>query len=772
MSPTAARIGTALLCLLCAGGVPAAASGLAESLWVDASRQPDGAPPAACPGGYRAPAAPAPTADATVELTATRFLAGADGGTTASGEVEVRQGQRLLATGEFDFDRASGIGSSPGPLRLREPGLEAQGLRTRIATRDARMRLDDVEFVLLEPQLRGAAASAERVRAELRLASPALTRCPPGSDLWQLDADRIRIDRAAGAATVRGARLRLGGVPVFYSPYLRLPVGNRRASGWLFPDLGTRGGFDLRLPYYLNLARNYDATLAGRWIRDRGAGAEGEFRHLGRRSESALRGAFLASDRSYDGTLSRAAFQQLAEPGGPDASAFAPANRWLLAARHRGGYGRIDTALDFTGVSDNDYFVDLGADLAATGRLLLERRMQVRYADRGLVARLGAQDFQRLEPGAAPYRRLPEASLAYGRTLSGPLSWHFGGSWTAFEPSGGGGPAGSRLHLEPQIRLPLERSWGFLGLAAKFRHTVYALQDPNPETERQPTRSVAAATVDGRLFLERPRPGGGLQVLEPRMQYRYQSYAEQDALPRFDVGRLTPSYRQLFRDNRFAGLDRIADANELAVGVAARIFDGNGRERLSAAVGAVGRFRGHRVALIDAAGARERPNNAPVAGELATRIGRWRLAGAVAWDAEAGRTDNAGFDLAYGAGAKRLINLGYRRRLPRSAQPIEHTDVSFHWPVARRWQAFGRWNHDWRLGRTIETLAGVGYANCCLEAKLLWHDTAAAPRNRLLASTPRDRGLLVQFVFRGLAGFGGNVDGRLERSIRGYRRNP
>ena len=711
-----------------------------------------------------------------MELTATRFQADADGGTRASGEVEVRQGRRLLATGEFDFDRGSGIGSSPGPLRLREPGLEARGLRARIGTRDARMQLDDVEFVLLQPQLRGTAASTERVAAELRFASPTLTRCAPGSDLWRLDADRIRIDRDADAATVRGARLRLGGVPVFYSPYLRLPLGNRRAGGWLFPGLGSRDGFDLRLPYYLNLAENYDATVAGRWIRDRGTGVESEFRHLGRSSESALRGAFLAKDRDYDGTLSRAAFRALRESEPSGVSAFAPANRWLLAARHRGDYGRIETAVDFTGVSDNDYFVDLGTDLAATGRLLLERRVQVRYADGGLLARLGAQDYQRLEPGAAPYRRLPEASLGYGGMLPGPLSWHIGGSWTAFEPSGGPGSAGSRLHIEPQIRLPLTRSWGALGLAAKFRHTVYALQDPAPATERQPTRSVAAATVDGRLFLERPGPGGGLQVLEPRAQYRYQSYAEQDALPRFDVGRLTPSYQQLFRDNRFAGLDRIADANELAVGVAARLFDGNGRERLSAAVGAVARFAAHRVAAIDAAEAREGSSNSPVAGELAARMGRWRLAGAVAWDAETRRTDNAGFDLAYRAGTKRLINVGYRRRggyrRPPYAQPIEHTDVSFHWPLARQWQAFARWNRDWRGGRTIETLAGVGYANCCLEAKLLWHDTVAAPRNRLLASTARDRGLLVQFVFRGLAGFGGNVDGRLERSIRGYRRNP
>ena len=702
-------------------------------------------------------------------LTATEIASEAEGGTTASGTVVVRQGRRLLATERFDFDRNTGIGRSPGAVRLRAPGLAARGQRAHVAARESRLQLEGAEFVLLEPQLRGTAAGAERDADGLRLAASTLTRCPPGSNAWRMDADRVSINADASAATVRGARLRLGTVPVFYSPYLRLPLGDQRSGGWLFPSLGTGDGFDLRLPYYVNLAPNYDATFAGRWIRERGVGLEGEFRHLGRQSRSALQGGFLARDSRYDGTLSRAAFH--AERS--DTKAFRPADRWLLAVRHRGDHGRLATDVDFTGVSDNDYFVDLGTDLAATGRLLLERRAEARYADGDLHARITLQDFQRLAPGSAPYRRLPEASLAYGRAFVGPLSWHFSGSWTAFErPGSAPGPTGSRLHLEPQIRLPLTRPWGFLGLTAKVRHTVYALRNGTSEADRRPMRSIAAATVDSRLFLERPRPGGGLHVLEPRLQYRYQSYADQDALPRFDAGRLMFSYRQLFRDNRFAGLDRLGDANELAVGVATRLLDRRGREQLAAAVGTVMHFADSRVTLADQAARRERGVPSAVAGELAGRFGHWRVTGAVAWDPNAGRTDTAGLDLAYRPGPRRLINVGYRQRLREAAQPIEHTDISFHWPLTLKWQAFGRWNHDWRLGRTIETLAGIGYANCCLGVKLLWHDTVDAPRNRPTVAPPRDRGLLVQFVFRGLAGFGGSVDGRLERSIRGYRSEP
>ena len=741
------------------------AATLAESLW-----RAEPASAAACAGAYVAAGPLPPTADAeTVDVTAA-LVESSPATITARGDVVARQGQRTLRTSRLIFDRASGVGRSEQLVNLREPGLAARGQRLELATRPSQLRLTGAEYVLLAPQLRGTAAEVERDAAGLRLGTATLTRCPPGSRAWQLAAERVDVNAEATAATLRGARLRLGRMPVFYAPYLRVPLRRQRTGGWLFPRLGTKDGFDIALPYYLNLAPHYDATVAPRWIRDRGPGIEAEFRHLGRHTESALQAALLHRDEDYDGALSRGAFQ-----GAHGTTAgFTPASRYLLSAQHRGTYGPLTTAVDFAGVSDNDYFVDLGSDLAATGRLLLARRAEAAYARGTLLARLSMLDFQRLEPGLAPYRRLPEVSLAYGGLLAGPFAWRIGGSWTAFERPGGGPEdvSGSRLHLEPALRLPLQRSWGFLALDAKLRFTGYALD--RPDAAQRLNRTVHALQADGGLFLERTRPGGGRQTLEPRLQYRYQSYAEQAALPRFDAGRLTFTYPQLFRADRLAGLDRLGDANELAIGVATRLLDGDGRERLAATLGAIAHFADRRVTLAGDPGRAERSNTSPLAGELRGTFGRWRLTLAGAWEPRERRADTASLDLAYRRG-QRLLNVGYRRRLSATefAARVEQTDVSIHWPLGRHWSAFGRWNHDWHFDQTVETLAGFGYASCCLEVKLLWHDTVAVPRNRLAGptrwDTRRKRGVMVQFVFRGLAGVGGNVAGRLERSIRGYR---
>ena len=230
---------------------------------------------------------------------------------------------------------------------------------------------------------------------------------------------------------------------------------------------------------------------------------------------------------------------------------------------------------------------------------------------------------------------------------------------------------------------------------------------------------------------------------------------------------LTFAYRQLFRDNRFAGLDRIGDANQIAAGMTSRLLArANGRELLAASIGAIGYLEDRRVTLSGRPSALETQPSSALAGELRGNFGRIRLAATLAWNPHDNTLDETGLGVSYRHGPRRLLNLGYRRRLPND---IDQTDLSLHWPIGRQWSAFGRWNHDWRFGQTIEAFAGVGFASCCLDVKVLWHRTVDAPRNRVQPDLAKDSGVLLQLVFRGLAGFGTKVDSRLARGIKGYR---
>lgn len=746
------------------------ASDLAESLW----RQ-GGSGELSC-GTYAEPSwrLPRDTDNATqpVEVNAGRVLATLGVRGEIVGNVAIQQGNRLLTADRLQIDDSTSRVTARDGVRLRQPGLDIVATTGTVSLADDEADVVDATFVLTDVGFRGMSSRMARRGGKLTLQGASLTRCPPRNRAWTMHVAEVEIADGEPFARARHARLELGNVPIFYAPYLRLPVRGERASGFLFPNVGHNDdGADVSLPYYLNLAPNYDATLTPRWITRRGTGLEAEVRHLDQRSRNELGMALLASDDLYDGQLPREDF--LAER--PDAD-FEPADRWLLATSHQGRYGPWRTFLDYTAVSDNDYFIDLGSEVAVASRVSLERRAEVHYLRGGLFARLWAQGFQRLEPGLEPYRRLPEANLTYDGGLPGPASWSIGAAWAAFQRSGMARGLlainGERLHVEPRIRLPLSRSWGFLNLAAGLRLTDYTLDNVPANAavaaggSADESRTVHLGIADAGLFLERDLPGGWIQTLEPRLNYLVQSYADQGHLPRFDTTMPAISYRQLFRDNRFAGLDRIGDANRVAIGLTSRLLStATGAERLTARVGVARHFQNRRVTFAGRPGLDETRRTSPVAGEVQTTLGPVSLISTLAWDHRDGQLDETGLSVLFKRDDARIVNVGYRRR---ARYNVEQTDVSFYWPLTNRWRAFGRWNHDWHFGQNIERFAGVEYAGCCLAVKLAWHQTIDIPRNRLTADADFDTGVLLQIAFRGLGGFGTRVDSRLERGIKGY----
>lgn len=88
------------------------------------------------------------------------------------------------------------------------------------------------------------------------------------------------------------------GVPILYSPYFSFPLNDKRKSGFLAPSAGSSDelGFELRAPYYLNLAPNYDATITPRVMSKRGFMMEGLGRYLFTDFRGEIAGTYLPSD--------------------------------------------------------------------------------------------------------------------------------------------------------------------------------------------------------------------------------------------------------------------------------------------------------------------------------------------------------------------------------------------------------------------------------------------------------------------------------------------
>src|SRR5690606_5488186 len=120
-------------------------------------------------------------------------------------------------------------------------------------------------------------------------------------------------------------------------PYLSFPITRERKSGFLIPTYGisSNSGFEFSLPYYFNLAPNYDMTLTPRYMSKRGLQLGGEFRYLGRSYRGQFIGTYLQNDKVT----------------GDD--------RWSYTAQHSQRLGGgFNASYDIRGVSDDNYFRD------------------------------------------------------------------------------------------------------------------------------------------------------------------------------------------------------------------------------------------------------------------------------------------------------------------------------------------------------------------------------------------------------------------------------
>jgi LPS-assembly protein len=96
--------------------------------------------------------------------------------------------------------------------------------------------------------------------------------CKPDREDWYMRASETHLDYDRNEGTASHASMWFGGVPFFYTPIASFSLNGQRRSGVLHPHFSTstRSGIDFTVPYYWNIAPNYDMTLFPRYMSKRG----------------------------------------------------------------------------------------------------------------------------------------------------------------------------------------------------------------------------------------------------------------------------------------------------------------------------------------------------------------------------------------------------------------------------------------------------------------------------------------------------------------------
>ena len=657
-----------------------------------------------------------------------------------SGGVLLRRDDKLAAAESARYDPLQKSLHLEGGVRYEDPGTQVIGQSAEFAYGSGRIRFEGAEFSLGDNS-RGAADTIEiNQNGVLILEHVKYTTCPPESEDWLMQGSSIKLDTNKGVGTAKGMKLRFKGVPILYAPYLSFPIGDARKSGVLTPEIGSSGrsGNEIRVPWYWNIAPNYDATITPRLLTSRGLQVGGDFRYLTEHNDGVIAADYLPDDDITNDT------------------------RYQYRLQHRTLFGNgWRNRINLIEVSDSQYYEDLGGSLSASSITHLDRNVRFDFYSPGFSIFGQVQEFQTIDdailPEEEPYRRVPQV-LINGR-WNIPLGLRFGIDGEVVNFDRDVGVTGWRVNARPKLDLPIRGSGWFITPGLEFDYTSYDLANTLPGDSVNPTRSVPISSLDMGLIFERTAVNSPrINTIEPRLLYVSIPYRDQDGLPVFDT--ITPDINlvQLYRKNRYLGIDRIGDTEQLSLGITSRILDlSTGRELMSVTVGQQ-LYHGNRLVTL--------PGDTMATSETSDYIAQLRFLlfknvnfdFGHQWGTGVNNTTQSEARLQYRPATNKILNLSYRFR----RDSLEQGDLSWSWPVASRWNFVGRYNFSLRDQEVLEQFFGLEYESCC------WGLRLVSRRHISTRDGTHDSSFGLQLVLKGMTSVGTAADKLLERGILGY----
>nr|WP_227500736.1 LPS assembly protein LptD [Psychrobacter sp. G] len=673
-----------------------------------------------------------------------------------SGNVIIDQGTQHIEAEKIVLDLSNGVAAAQGKVMFTDQAtgnVSVNGAQDRIQqngktsltdkatqggligvadnlnynTETGQSTATNVAFASVELQAHGYAKRLNRPNeSQYELDEVMYSTCPPTNRKWQFDAKSIDLDTETGRGEAYNTTFRIADVPVFYLPYFNFPIDSRRGSGFLLPNasISSENGLEIDVPYYFNLAPNYDATLSTHIYTTRNPMLSGEFRYLTENyGEGIFNGSYLPNDKEYDGEDRRSLFYD---------------HYWSSTS-----IPRLSGEAKYSYVSDADYLNDFDTLGLSDNTLNLPRRAQLNYYNDYVDGELKVETFQTLDAlnnngqmlqdKDKPYSRLPQLKLDYRL----PWAKHFditGVSDSAYfkksiDDGSENEKSGTRFYNKLSASYPMENSWGYIKPKLSLQHlfTTYdedSLVDNSlDKNDGSQSVFVPQASIDAGLhFYQAGSPFGafddtlgGYRLLSPRLKYTYSPYKDQNDIPNFNTRIASINYEQLFSDSWFLGHDRLQDLHAFTPGINYRYIDATGVTRFDGSIGEQFYLDDGRVTL---------DNKKPVFTSSSSGL---------VWDTSTQPYNNVWVDvsgaltnsydlnyitteLRYQPSDRSLFNVGFikRQRDENTNQlPLSALTASAVFPINNNWRVLAQGQYDYNRNQMLDSLIGIDYEDCC-----------------------------------------------------------
>ncbi|MGE6794459.1 LPS-assembly protein LptD [Psychrobacter okhotskensis] len=669
-----------------------------------------------------------------------------------SGNVIVDQGTQHIEADKIVLDLSSGVTAAQGKVMFTDQATGAQVTRanTRTATgslskqaskggligvadslayntETGQSTANDVAFASVELQAHGYAKRLNRPNdSQYELDQVMFSTCPPTDRKWQFDAKSIDLNTDTGRGEAYNTTFRIADVPVFYLPYFNFPIDSRRSTGFLLPNasISSESGLEVDIPYYLNLAPNYDATINTHIYSDRNPMLAGEFRYLTENyGEGIFNGSYLPNDKEYNDE---------------DRSSFFYDHYWSSSS-----IPRLSGDAKYSYVSDEDYINDFDTLGLSDNTINLPRRARLNYYNDYVNGELKVETFQTLnaftdngqplEDKDKPYSRLPQLKLDYRLPWAERFDITGVHDSAYFKKSIDDGSenekSGARIYNKISAVYPMEKSWGYIKPKLSLQH-LYTSYDEDSLADNQLSEEdgsqsvfVPQASIDAGLhFYQAGSPFGafddtmgGYRLLSPRLKYTYSPFENQNDIPNFNTRIASINYEQLFSDSWFLGHDRLQDLHSITPGINYRYIDATGVTRFDGSIAEQFYIDDGRVTL---------ENQQPVFSSSSSGM---------VWDTSTQPYNNFWVDvsgaltddydlnyitteLRYQPSDNSLFNVGFvkRQRDENTNQlPLSAFTASAVFPINNTWRVLAQGQYDYNRNKMLDSLVGIDYEDCC-----------------------------------------------------------
>lgn len=497
---------------------------------------------------------------------------------TATGNVEVVQGERVLKARRIVYARRTGVVTAEGEIVLMEPSGEVLFADRVELTDDLREGVIEQIRVRLADDSRFAAVSGRHVggrSTELRKAvySPCdlCEEDPTRAPLWQLKAQKVVHDKVTKDIEYEDVFLEMWGVPVLYTPYFTHPDPTvERRSGFLAPTFGSDSdlGFMYQQPYHWAIAPNEDLTFAPIFLSKENPVAFAEYRRLFEFGQIEVEGSFGFLDQKEVNPRTGALEERQ--------------DRFRGHIRAEGDFA-IDenwrAGFDLYRTTDDTYLRNL--DFDNEGSLRSEAFAEY-FEGRsyGIVTASTVQELRSDVDNDATPTVLPNATYSF---VSGTGAW--GDFWTfdanALALHRSGTPESRRLSVQGGWHLPFTTGGGHLfDLSLTARGDIYSVdgytRSDGSASDGVTGRIYPQAMLSWRYPLVRPAFEGTVLVEPTVALVAAPDDLNPDRIPNEDSLNFEFDDTNLFSPNRFPGLDRVEGGQRVDYGVKTAWFGSDG----------------------------------------------------------------------------------------------------------------------------------------------------------------------------------------------------